>query len=321
MGYFDSKSDVRRFLESQPGYPKCNAAGHVRDERVDAILTNPPLRGLHRVAVLGGIPLTRGKHQGLVSLETYERVQSRLAGKSVAPVRADLHEDFPLRGFVVCADCGYALTGGWSTGGNSTKHPYYNCHHRGCPNKGKTVRRADLERSVEAVLKAVAPSEGLIELARELLRDAWNRRCEEDSENRQALKRQLAELNLRCTALIDRIAASTPMLQATYEKRLEELTRDRLVVAERIEKRSTSASGFEEVFEHAVRLLVNPYAIWENGDSAWKNAVLKLVFAERVAYDRKTGLRTPKTTFPFKWLSGIQVDGVEMVEGAGFEPA
>jgi hypothetical protein len=103
------------------------------------------------------------------------------------------------------------------------------------------------------------------------------------------------------------------MLQATYEKRLEELTHDRFVIAERIEKRSTPASGFEEVFEHAVRLLVNPYAIWENGDFAWKNAVLKLVFAERVPYDRKTGLRTPKTTFPFRWLDGLERREVEMV--------
>lgn len=118
----------------------------------------------------------------------------------------------------------------------------------------------------------------------------------------------------------DIVATSKPMLNAAYEKRLEELTYDRLVIAERIEKRSMPASGFEEVLEHAVRLLVNPYAIWENGDFAWKNAVLKLVFAERVAYDRKTGLRTPKTTFPFKWLSDVQVDTVQMVGDDGFEP-
>ena len=98
-------------------------------------------------------------------------------------------------------------------------------------------------------------------------------------------------------------------------------TRNRLVLAERMEKPSLPTSSFEEVFEHAVRLLTSPYEVWENSDSARKNAVLRLVLAERVAYDRKNGLRTPKTSFPFQWLSALKGDEVEMVEGAGFEPA
>jgi hypothetical protein len=89
--------------------------GHVKEAHVDAIFTNIVYAGyVERRS--WDVPLTKGKHQALISLETYERAQERLASKNVAPVRADLHLDIPLRGFVTCADCGCALTAGWSKG-------------------------------------------------------------------------------------------------------------------------------------------------------------------------------------------------------------
>jgi hypothetical protein len=72
------------------------------------------------------------------------------------------------------------------------------------------------------------------------------------------------------------------------------------------------------VCEQAIRFLANPYRIWEKGDFCHKSAVLKLVFVECAVYDRNNRLRTPKTTFPLKWLAGIAAQDTEMVEGAGF---
>ena len=146
-----------------------------------------------------------------------------------------------------------------------------------------------------------------------MLRDAWGQRGEEASENRRALKRQLIELDRKSKALIDMAAGSTSDLRAAYEGRLAQLLHERALIAERIEKSTQPEGRFEDTFEHAVRLLASPYDVWESGDFAWKNAVLKLVFAERAVYDRKSGLRTPKTAFPFNWLSQIKADEVEVV--------
>jgi site-specific DNA recombinase len=75
------------------------------------------------------------------------------------------------------------------------------------------------------------------------------------------------------------------------------------------------------VCKHALGLLTSPYDIWKKGDFAAKNTVLRLVFAERPAYDPKSGLQTAEITFPFRWLRALESREVEMVEGAGFEPA
>ena len=48
-----------------------------------------------------------------------------------------------------------------------------------------------------------------------------------------------------------------------------------------------------------------------------KRTVLKLAFEDRITYSLKNGLRTPKTTLPFKMLAGFGDKNVEMVEGNG----
>jgi len=104
------------------------------------------------------------------------------------------------------------------------------------------------------------------------------------------------------------------------EKRLTALESEKHLIAEKIDKLAKPARGFDEMFEHALTFLANPYKIWENGTFADRRNVLKLAFAGKLQYCRNTGLRTPKTSIPFKVLSGF-LDGQNgMVRPTGFEP-
>ncbi|WP_371349051.1 zinc ribbon domain-containing protein [Ancylobacter sp. IITR112] len=51
-------------------------------------------------------------------------------GATYAPRRKNLNEDFPLRGYVLCADCDTPLTACWSKGSHG-RYPYYLCPKRG----------------------------------------------------------------------------------------------------------------------------------------------------------------------------------------------
>ena len=48
--------------------------------------------------------------------------------------------------------------------------------------------------------------------------------------------------------------------------------------------------------------------------------MLKLVFLERLPYDRKSGFRTAETTLPFKALEYISEGESKMARPRGFEP-
>jgi site-specific DNA recombinase len=91
-------------LEYQPDFPK-NRYGMVTIEAASRIL-NRVLYAGYVEAKMWNLPLRQGKHAGLVTLETFERIQERLHGKPKIAARADIDGDFPLRGFVRCADCG-----------------------------------------------------------------------------------------------------------------------------------------------------------------------------------------------------------------------
>lgn len=71
-GRFESQVEVKRFLESQPAYPK-DRYGEVPQERVFELLSRPIYAG-HISHDKWGLNLIPAKHERLVSLETYPAV-------------------------------------------------------------------------------------------------------------------------------------------------------------------------------------------------------------------------------------------------------
>jgi len=119
-----------------------------------------------------GISLIKGHHEPLISFETYQKIQERLNGKPKVPVRKDINEDFPLRGFIACASCGHPMTACWSRGRGGL-YAYYLCHGKSngvkCSQYGKSIRREKIEGDFEALLKEMKPSKEMFLLIAEIL--------------------------------------------------------------------------------------------------------------------------------------------------------
>ena len=67
--------------------------------------------------------MLKGKHEGLVSLRTFSRVQERMKKAARVCARNDINENFPLRGFVTCAECDNLLISFWSKSKTGKTHP------------------------------------------------------------------------------------------------------------------------------------------------------------------------------------------------------
>lgn len=97
-GRFQNQAEVKRFLEEYDIFQK-NKHGEISQMRAYDVLTRPIYAGY--ISHAGwNLHLVPGKHEGLISLETYEKIQERLNGAAYAPARKDINADFPLRGFV-----------------------------------------------------------------------------------------------------------------------------------------------------------------------------------------------------------------------------
>jgi site-specific DNA recombinase len=304
-GRFASQSEVMRFLESQPAIPK-QRDGTITVERVHQILTQPLYAGIVTVPNWNITP-RMGHHEPLVSVETYNTVQEKLNETPRAPARADLNDAFPLRGFVCCASCEQPMTANWSKG-KSGHYAYYLCRHKGCSDYAKSVPRAQIEDAFDAMLKGLTPARQLVDLATDAFRNLWNRQMLKAGETKKSITEELGSIDKKVTQLLDRIveADSAAVIQA-YERRIAELESRKLLLREQMLTCDKPVKDFDESFRTALQFLASPWNLWKSDKLTDKRMALKLTFPSQLAYDRKTGFRTPILAMPFNMLGDISM--------------
>ena len=87
-GRLESQSEVKRFLEAFPEFPRDPpASSDVHIQRIREMLTRPVYAG--SIEVPGWkVWFRKARHEGLISFETFNPIQDRLAGSARAPTRA-----------------------------------------------------------------------------------------------------------------------------------------------------------------------------------------------------------------------------------------
>ncbi|MEW7986881.1 MAG: recombinase family protein, partial [Candidatus Thiodiazotropha sp.] len=318
-GRFQLQSELKRFFESFQAFPR-DSKGEVRNQKVNDILTHVIYAG-YLESKHWDISLRPAQHEGLISLEIWQKNQQRLNKAAYVPARKNLNKDFPLRGFIACGECGHPMTACWSKGRNG-HHPYYMCFKKGCASYRKSIKRDTLEGEFEALLKTLQPTKGLVELAGRMFKELWDHRLRGQQAHKQGLKNDVQNITRQIDQLLDRIVdAESPTVIAAYEKRINKLEQDKLVIAEKTATTGKPVRGFDGSFRTALDFLANPWKLWNSDRLEDKRAVLKLTFADRLGYVRNEGFRTAKTTLPFKVLGDISGPKMKMAEREGFEPS
>ncbi len=317
-GRFENQAEVMRFLQDNPLFPK-DATGIVRHQRVAQLLNQPIYAGYIEVP-RWNISLRPGQHEPLISFQTYQRIQQRLNGAAYAPRQKNHNEDFPLRGYVACADCGTPLTACWSKGTHAY-HPYYLCPKRGCESYGKSIRRDKIEGEFETLLHALTPCENLFKVATAMFNELWDYRLSQTQAQAKAMGAQLIKIERQVNQLLERILdASLPSVITAYENRIRTLEEEKLAIHERVADEGRPKASFDKTLRTALDFLANPWNLWSSGTLEDRRAVLKLTFADRLRYKRNEGFRTADLSLPFNMISGIFGGKNEMVHPTGFEP-
>ncbi len=267
-----------------------------------------------------GVSLRPGQHEGLISFETYQNIQKRLKGNAKTPARKDINQDFPLRSFITCGHCGTPLTACWSKG-RGGHYPYYLCPKKGCQSYRKSIRKEKLEGDFEDLLRRMAPTKKLFGLAQVMFEDLWNHRAELQKERSKSMELEIHKADRSIEQFLDRIvdAKSSSVINA-YEKRIQKLEMDKALFKEKIEKCGRPVRDFDVTVRTALDFLASPCNLWKSDRLEDKHAVLKLAFADRLSYLKNEGVRTVKTTLPFKVLGEISSPKSEVVRPEGFEP-
>ncbi len=317
-GRFQTLTEIKLFLDDCPSFPK-GGDGKVHPQRVRELLDRPVYAGVVEM-VAWGVSMRKGHHEGIISLECYNKIQDRLEGRAIAPTRKNLNEDFPLRGSVLCATCNTPLTASWSKG-RKARYAYYLCRERSCENYGKSIKKDQIEGDFVLLLEQLRPSGELFSVVEKMFTRIWNLRSEYQKERLQTLKLQEKKVQRDINSLLDRIVqATSEAVISAYELRVHKLEEEKALIQERLENGAKPIRDFKTTFRTALSFLANPHVLWSSERYEDKRAVLKLTFSDNLLYDRNSGFRTAKTTLPFKVLdefSGLQKG---MVPRGGIEP-
>ena len=308
-----------RFFQSRPEWPS-KRRSTLTTERIREMLTRPTYAGYISIPEWG-LNLVPAKHEPLISFETFRAIERRMKAVANVPAKANLGEDFPLRGFITCGCCGHQLMSCWSTG-RSAKYPYYLCMQKGCDHYGKSIRREQLEGDFAALLRELKPSADLMELAAAMFRDLWDGKLAQAGQQAKSLESQLRKLDTSIEQLVDRVVETdSPALIKTYESRIQKMEAEKAELAEKVASCGRPLKSFDETFRTAMQFLANPCYLWQSDRIEDKRAVLKLTFSERLAYTRGEGFRTAVTSSPFSFFFSLKGDEEGMVRPAGLEPA
>lgn len=318
-GRFETRTEIKRYLEAHSMFPK-SATDRVSWQKIDDILNRPLYAGYVDFPDWD-IRMRKGNHEALISAATFQAIQKRLEEGAQAPARKDISNDFPLRGFVTCADCGNPYTANWAKGRNRY-YPYYLCMTKGCSSYGKSIQRDVLEGAFEELLQSLTPEPEVVELTHAMLRRLWDERNANQTAQLEEQKRQVIEIDRKSEQLLDRITqVSDERIIEKYENRLRELDLSKAVISERIGNSGQPLEDFDSTFRTALDFLENPQKLWGSDRIEDKKMVCRIAFSGKISYVRNEGVRTAPIALPLRVLQGFEGGKKGMVGDAGIEPA
>lgn len=270
-----------------------------------------------------------GKHEALIDLETFNKVQDVFKGKRWHGIKpSHKNQDFPMRDFLTCSVCGNQITGSNSTG-RTKKYAYYHCR-----NKCKTrVSVDDTHLKIASILGSLQINENIKELFSHVLKDLESqingdkiKQLEVKIETQKALKAQIENAE-------DRLL-SEDISKERFDSIIERITGKLSIVNNEIEMLSAKTDSMKTHVDSGLELLVNLDKLFINGDYDGKRIVAGSIFTQKLIFGndecRTTQVnevievltRNSKGSERLKKEKAVKNDSFSVnVPGAGVEPA
>ncbi len=273
--------------------------------------------------------IVNGVHEPLVSEESFNTVQQVISCRhKKMNSKNKLNENLPLRGFLICRQCGGNLTGSASTSKTGARHFYYHCQH-GCPERF----RAD-EANIQFIryLHQFQIRPEILTLYYHIMEDIFKNDKVDKKKELAKVNEQIKELQSRIENVEDKyfndeIDVSTfKKTKRRYEGTIERLTDEKT-------KLSSVNSEFMNYIEYGFSLLHKLDGYYNEACVDVKQKILGSIFPEKIAFDGKT-YRTLKMNMVFELLTnninnlgGIKQQKVVKIDNLsplapprGFEP-
>ena len=222
----------------------------------------------------------KGIHTPIITRELFDDVQDVLNGKKKnSPAKHTKKDEFPLRGFLNCIQCGTTLTASASKG-RSKKYYYYHCQH-GCTER---VKAEIINSKLETILQNLTQRKYSIKLFKDVSKSIFKENENTKKEGLQKFKLEIekveARLELAQQMLLDKEITSADYrdIKARYEPELYKLKRQK-------EESNSLDADFEEYVKYCTEMVESLDKIYLQGDIHTKQQLLGSIFSEKLCFE------------------------------------
>ena len=263
----------------------------------------------------------KGKHEGLISLDTFNRNQAILAGRKPDEATPRITAEYPLKHALLCVQCNKPLSGSAPTNGSGKSSPRYHCHR--CNGTG-SIPTEKAHRLWEAFLEDVTPTDKMINLFRVIVRRVANEKLADTG-------KQLAELRTQGSKIDEDMRKAT---QAYLDGNITKESMDDYQSALRLKRVDLELeigelTDIQRLNEGMINYVCNhmaaPARMWHDSDMQTKIEFQRMVTVSGIVFDIKNEKFGTDGLSLFYRLKHQEKDSEEssdshMVHPTGFEP-
>ncbi len=268
-------------------------------------------------------------HEPLIDLATFNKVQEVFRkGRWHGLKPSNRNEDFPLRDFLTCENCGRQITGSLSTGRNK-RYAYYHC--RG--NCKTRVQSFEAHERFAGLLVNLQINKNVKDLFSEILKDS-EAQINGDKKKALALKSERQQLLKDNLNKADDLLMSGTLAADRYNNMIERYNRELMQVNMEIEVLQSGCESIGKYIDSGLEMLANLDTLFIESDYDGKRILAGSLFTEKLIFGND-GCRTAEVNTVIEVLTRVDegwnknkkrkaaISGSFSVKvpGAGVEPA
>lgn len=237
-------------------------------------------------------------HKPLIDEKTFYKCQeimkSRDTGQNISHIQAN--ENFPLRNFITCGNCGRPLTAAFSRGRHGGKYPYYHCYNSKCLAK-KAIAKNKFEDKFFDYLKNITPKKEYLNAFKAVIIDVWETKHKELNSDRENIIKNLASLKEEKIKLIE-MKKKELLPDEDFRESFEKVRQE--IIAKEIALDETKAEKFDtNTISDVFGFIANVPEFWQKANYQQKIKIQGLIFPEKPIYNY-SGFETPRLSLFFQ---------------------
>lgn len=244
-----------------------------------------------------GVARKEGHHEAIISIETYDRIQTKLQKAEKKITKRD-NAEFPLRRLVYCSVCGKKMTGSKNRGKLGKYHAHYTCNNSACTANPKNIKKTILENAYVELLNKITPESEIIELTQAIAMKTWKDAIKGVEATEKAMEREIEAKERQIEDYINLMPkTASDIVRERYELKIEVLGNE-LNGLKNKTKLSEKLSDKEAISE-VLHFIGTPSDYWQKTNLEGKFMVHDLIFTANLMFDAQNGFGTPEISLPF----------------------